>query len=88
MRVNYFECSCSTAEHVIRLSYLPNDYWCFLEVYLNDHNSFIKRLVAALKHVFKVQSHCFCDTVLSVTTATKMKEALEGFIKANDRTSS
>ena len=88
MKINYFECACSMAAHVIRLSYFSDDDWCSLEMHLNEHNSFFKRLIAAFKHVFKIQSCCFSDTVLDVTTATRMKETLEEFIKANDRASS
>ena len=86
MKINYFECNCSSGEHLIRFSYFPEDPdIMYLEVHLVKH-TFVDRLVSAVKYLFGHGSNYghFDEFLLDRNMATKMRSAITDFLDNND----
>lgn len=57
----YFECECSSPEHLLRLSYFEDEpEEVFVEVHLNPKFRWYKRVWHAVKYVFGYRS-CYGD---------------------------
>jgi hypothetical protein len=58
MKSNYFDCSCSSADHTVRFIIDDDPDWpeLYLEVQLNQYRGFWKRLWAGLKYIFGYES--------------------------------
>ena len=84
MKTNYFDCSCSSADHTIRFI-LDNDVdypELYLEVQLNQYRNFWRRLWVGLKYIFGYESrygHWDCWDIRK-EDATKLIELLNQHI--------
>ena len=82
--ISYFECSCSSAEHLVRLRYFPEDKdFAYLEVHL-VRDTFFKRLIYAAKYIFGSGSVNFAEVLLDKDTATKMRNVINEFLEGNN----
>jgi len=52
----YYECQCSTPEHTLVFSIDEDDGSVYTSIYLNQYNSFFKRVWIAIKYVFGYKS--------------------------------
>lgn len=52
MDTRWFDCSCSSAHHAIRVTYEPEYNEVFFEMRVNNYKSFWRRLAAAYKYLF------------------------------------
>jgi hypothetical protein len=77
-------CGCSSSEHTLRFIYDKEDPdMIYTEVYLNQHNSILKRIWIAFKYVLGYTSkygHFDC-TLMDKNTAKKLHFFLKDFIK-------
>jgi len=82
----HFICDCESLEHTIRFSYFefPDDDLClYIEMFLNKHSSFFKRLWIALKYVFLRKPSKYGDVgeyVIREETAIDMKEFIGTYL--------
>jgi hypothetical protein len=56
MDTRWFDCSCHSAHHAVRVTYEPEYNEVFFEMRVNNYKSFWKRLVAACKYLFNVDN--------------------------------
>lgn len=84
MENNHFLiCSCKSSEHTLRFMHDKDENEIYTEVYLNQHNSFIRRLMIAFKYIFGYTSkygHFDC-TILSESEARKLFYFLKKVVK-------
>ena len=52
MDSRWFDCSCNSAHHAVRVTYEPEYNEVFFEMRVNNYKSFWKRFVAAAKYLF------------------------------------
>jgi len=55
METIHVECSCCSAEHVIRFIYDPDTNDFYLEVQLTQYRNILKRIWVAIKYIFGYQ---------------------------------
>lgn len=79
METKYFECSCNSSEHTIRMVYDPEEKDAYVEVQLCMTNNFFQRVWSAFKYVFGYNcryGHWDC-TLIEKETAEQMIELLK-----------
>ena len=65
MDTRWFDCSCNSAHHAVRVTYEPEYNEVFFEMRVNNYKSFLKRLVAAYKYLFnRGNNDCSYDTFI------------------------
>ena len=65
MDSRWFDCSCRSAHHAIRVTYDVEFNEVFFEMRVNNYKSFWQRLVAAYKYLFNRDNNdCSYDTFL------------------------
>lgn len=85
---NYFDCECYSPEHTLRivLTYDENNDEppeVYTEIYLNQPNSFFKRIWIALKYIFgyKSQYGCWDCFNLQAKDTSKLMNILDTYDK-------
>ena len=58
MKHKYIECECETVNHILRFTHDDNPSWpeIFVDVHLNQHYGFFKRLWYGIKYIFGFKS--------------------------------
>lgn len=92
MEHKYFECDCNHPNHVLRFTWFQDEWEnrkldreIWIEIFLNHHYSWYKRVWLALKYIFKADSKsCFGDVVWNAQTVADMKEFLNQFDSPTD----
>lgn len=89
-RVEFFECECSSAEHLVRFAYFIEkdktieDDGLYFSVHLNSFDSFWERLKSATKYLFGY--HCrygqWDEVILKRTDAEKLRDMLNTYINS------
>lgn len=82
-RNHFLICACNSAEHTLRFMYDKEHDEIYTEVYLNQYNSFLTRLVIAIKYIFGYTSkygHFDC-TIMTKDSAKKLNFFLKDFLK-------
>jgi hypothetical protein len=65
MDTRWFDCSCHSAHHAVRVTYEREYNEVFFEMRVNNYKSFWKRLLAACKYLFNVDNKdCSYDTFI------------------------
>jgi hypothetical protein len=81
----YIECACSSAEHIIRLTYFDDDAdEMYLEVHLTQHN-FMRRLWYAIKYLFGYRCAYgdFQEVVLNKNSVEQLAAVCNKFLGFN-----
>jgi len=68
MKTKYFECSCTDAEHVIRIVFDQKEKELWFELQLSQHNNIFKRIWKAIKYVFGYRckyGHWECTSMMA-----------------------
>lgn len=82
MSNTFVKCACESSEHLINLTYFPDDKdFVYLEVHLRPH-SFWGRVKNAIKYVFGHRSDYgdFEEFLLNKEKATEIKKVCEDFL--------
>jgi hypothetical protein len=84
LKTKYVECACSSAEHTIRLVLDKEEHEIYLEVFLANHDSFIKRGITAIKYLFgyKCRYGHFEGALL---TQPQIRELINTFIEFDSK---
>ena len=83
MKHSYLECSCTSVDHVMRLSYIPGEAdYLYVEVHLRPRN-FFSRFLGAIKYLFGYQSIYgdFDEFVWDAETVKQFKNYCEEWLK-------
>ena len=65
MDTRWFDCSCHSAHHAVRVTYEPEYNEVFFEMRVNNYKGFWNRLVAAYKYLFNTDNNdCSYDTFI------------------------
>lgn len=89
MKREHFLCDCKALEHTIRFSYEnyqdgeDDNSYLYIEMFLNKHSSFFKRVWTALKYVFSKNPSRYGDVgeyVINEKTARDMKEFIDDYL--------
>ncbi len=90
MRNDYFECSCESSEHVIRLSRFEDkdfDDLIYVSFFLRPW-TFRRRVWYAIKYVFGYRSKYgdFAEHIWDLGTMKKFRDYCDEVIKENEKT--
>jgi hypothetical protein len=82
MDTRWFDCSCHSAHHAVRVTYEPEYNEVFFEMRVNNYKSFWKRLVAAYKYLFNSDNNdCSYDTFILSPEDREIMMAVFGRMK-------
>lgn len=81
----YVECACECGEHLLRISFDPDDGEVYVSTYLSTWHAWYARLWIAIKYVFGSQSKfgAFDCTILKPDDYPKLHELLDWSIAAH-----
>lgn len=78
-KIKYIECECYTPEHTLRFMFDEDDDCVYVETFIKQHNSFIKRLYIAFRYIFNIKT---CDNYSgSMIFKPKIKELRDELTK-------
>lgn len=74
----YVECTCSSAEHVIRFTHDPDDEVIYVETQLNLDQPFHKRLILAAKYLLGIHTNYhYAETVWELKEMQQVRNVLD-----------
>ena len=79
----YFDCQCSSSDHILRFCYDEEDNLLYTEIQLIQYRNIFKRIWIALKYIFKYQcryGHWDC-WMLKEDDCSKLKKLLNRVLK-------
>lgn len=85
----YFECTCSSIDHILRIT--EDEEWPYLycNLLLNNNLPFYKRLYLAIKYIFKKPTSIygmFEEIILDDKQAIELRDFLNEFINKKKST--
>ncbi|MEI7475701.1 MAG: hypothetical protein WCK67_13080 [bacterium] len=77
MKIEHFECRCHTSDHIYKFE-IDEDGLVYLFVQMNKHENFFKRLIVAIKYLFKINKNdsYWTDIVIDEKDTDKLIEML------------